>query len=118
MIAAVSFTSSAQQGGGDPETMKQRMKERVKPLLIEKTKLSDLQADKVIDIQFEASKHKKEVRNDQSLGDPDKKKKVEAINADVAEKMKAIPLTEAEVKSVMDFYEEMRKNMQQKKEGN
>ncbi len=48
------INAGAQQGGGDPAAMLARMKERVKPLLIEKAKLTDIQADKVIEINFES----------------------------------------------------------------
>ena len=42
------------QGGGqmDPAQMLEMMKQRVKPQLIEKTKLTDAQADKVLEIQL------------------------------------------------------------------
>ena len=44
--------AQAQQGGGDPAAQLQRYKERVKPQLVEKVKLTEAQAERVIDISF------------------------------------------------------------------
>jgi Spy/CpxP family protein refolding chaperone len=118
--ALVSGTVSAQGGGpgGDPAVMKARMKERVKPQLLEKTKLTDEQAEKVLDINFDASRQRRELRNDTNLTDDDRKKKTAAIEEETTKKYKAIPLTDEQVKSVNDFFEEMRKNMPQRQGGN
>lgn len=120
-LFTVLFTTSASaQGGqgGDPAAMKQRMKERVKPQLLEKTKITDEQADKVLDIYMDAQPQRREVRMDQSLSDDDKAKKMAAIDADMTKKYKAIPLKDDEVKSVTTFFEEMRKNNPQRNGGN
>lgn len=92
------------------------MKERVKPQLIEKTKITDEQAEKVLDINFDAQRKRREVRMDSNLSDDDKKKKNEAIEEEVAKQYKAI-LKEDEVKAVKDFFEDMRKNAPQRREG-
>ncbi len=106
----VLFTASASAQGGDPAAMKQKMKERVKPQLLEKTKITGEQADKVLDIYMEAQPQRRELRMDQAMSQEDKGKKMAAIDADVAKKYKAISLTDDEVKSVTTFFEEMRKN--------
>ena len=117
-VALVTTTVSAQGGpGGDPAAMRQRMKERIKPQLVEKTKITDEQADKVLDVYIDAQRQRREVRMDQNLSDEEKTKKSTAIEEDMAKKLKAIPLKEEEVKSVGTFFEEMRKNMPQRREG-
>lgn len=105
--------ASAQQrtGNMDPAAMAQRFKERVKPQLVEKTKLTDEQAEKVLDIQFAS---RQEMRGLRDLSDDDRKKKLEEIQTGTNKKYKAIPLTDEQVKAVNEFFEEMRKNMQQR----
>ena len=64
---ALLFTVLAQPpGGGDPEAMKARMKERVKPMLLEKVTLTDQEADKVLDINFDYQMKTRPIRMDQS----------------------------------------------------
>ena len=113
-IFATVYTSdvAAQQGGGDPAAMIARMKERMKPQLVEKTKLTDAQADKVIEINFEFRQQMRELRD---LSEADRTKKREEIQANINKKYKEIPLTDDQVKSVNDFYDEWRKNMQQQR---
>lgn len=116
LFAAVFTTTSAMAQppgggpGGDPQQFRQRMIERTKPQLIEKTKLSDAEADKVLDIYFGTMQQRRELRMDNSLSEDDKKKKTDAINEETNKKYKAIPLTDEKVKAVNDFFEEMRKN--------
>ncbi|HEX2609129.1 MAG TPA: hypothetical protein VHK91_17225 [Flavisolibacter sp.] len=118
LIASVCATKvNAQQGGGDPAAMMQRMKERVKPQLIEKTKLTDAQADKVIEINFDMQRQRREIRMDQSMSDEDKSKKTAELDAERDKKYKAIPLTDDQIKSVNEFFDEMRKQMQQRQQG-
>jgi len=113
------ITASAQGGpGGDPATMRQRMKERFKPQLVEKTKITDEQADKVLDIYMETQRQRRDIRMDQSLSEEDKTKKNAALDEDMSKKLKAIPLKDEEVKSVVSFFEEARKNMQQRRDNN
>jgi len=109
--------AKAQQGGGqgnfDPAQMAQRYKDRVKPQLIEKTKLTDVQADKVCDIQIAS---RQQMRGLRDLSEDDRKKKMDDIQADINKQYKAIPLTDDQIKSVNDFFEEMRKQMQQQRQ--
>ena len=110
------MNASAQQGGGDPAAMLARMKERVKPQLIEKAKLTGVQADKVIEINFES---RQQLRGLKDLSEEDRKKKMDEVKAENNKKYKAIPLTDDQVKSVDEFFEEQRKNMQkQRSNGN
>jgi Spy/CpxP family protein refolding chaperone len=108
------FSINAQaQGGGDPAAAAQRFKDRVKPQLIEKTKLTDAQADKVIDINFNA---RSQMRGLRDLSDDDRKKKMAEIQEGINKEYKGIPLTEDQIKAVNDFFDEMRKNMQQQRQ--
>jgi len=107
--------ANAQQGNGnfDPAQMAQRYKERVKPQLIEKVKLTDAQAEKVCDIQLAS---RQQMRGLRDLSEDDRKKKMEEIQAENNKQYKAIPLTDDQIKSVNDFFEEMRKQMQQQRQ--
>src|SRR6476660_471738 len=107
--------ANAQQGGGDPAAMMQRYKDRVKPQLIEKTKITDAQADKVIEIMFNS---RSKMRGLRDLSEDDRKKQLEQIQADQNKEYKAIPLTDDQIKAVNDFFEEQRKQMQQQRQQN
>ena len=116
-VSAFTISTKAQQGGGpggDPAAMLARMKERMKPQLIEKTKLTDAQADKVIEINFEA---RSQMRGMRDLSEDERKKKMEEVKETINKKYKEIPLTDDQVKAVNDFYDEWRKNMQQRGPG-
>ena len=104
----------AQQNGGDPAAASQRFKDRLKTMLIEKTKLTDAQADKVLDINFNA---RQQMRGLRDLNDDDRKKKMAEIQEGLNKEYKTIPLTDDQIKSVNDFFAELRKNMQQQRQG-
>ncbi|HEY6957001.1 MAG TPA: hypothetical protein VI385_17235 [Flavisolibacter sp.] len=106
---------NAQQGNGnfDPAQMAQRYKERVKPQLVEKVKLTDAQAEKVCDIQLAS---RQQMRGMRDLSQEDRKKKMDEIQADNNKQFKAIPLTDDQIKAVNDFFDEMRKQMQQQRQ--
>lgn len=111
------FTSVMAQppGGGDPAAMKARMKERVKPQLIENTKISDAEADKVIDIYFDAQQEQRKLRD---LPEDERTKKAKEITDARDKKLKEIPLSDEKVKAVVSFYDEMRKKMMENRGGN
>ena len=116
VFTALLFTTANAQGGNgnfDPAAMKARYVERVKPSLIEKTKLTDAQADKVIDINFEA---RSKMRGMRDLSEDDRKKKMEEVQADINKQYKDIPLTDDQINAVNDFFEEQRKQMQQQRQ--
>jgi phage I-like protein len=110
---ALLFSLQAQPPGGDPEAMKARMKERVKPLLIQQVGVSDAEADKILEINFDFQMKTRELRMDQALSDDDRKKKMKELNDDRDKKVKEIPLSDEKVKAVNTFYEEMRKKQQE-----
>lgn len=111
LFATVSASAQGGPGGGDPAQMRQRMVERIKAPLIEKTKISDAEAEKVIDINMSTMQQRREIRMDNSSSDEDKAKKIAALDEEMTKKYKAIPLKDDQVKAVNDFFAEMRKNM-------
>jgi Spy/CpxP family protein refolding chaperone len=114
-ILAVAFcctatTTMAQGGGGgqmDPAQMLEMMKQRVKPGLIEKTKLTDAQADKVLEVQMWAQQQQRGFRD---LSEDERATKQKEVAAEREKKLKAIPLTDEQIKAVDAYYEEMRRN--------
>jgi Spy/CpxP family protein refolding chaperone len=119
LVALVLITSfhtiMAQPPGGgqqmDPAQMLEMMKQRVKPQLMEKTKLTDTQADKVLEIQVGSQGAMRGLRD---LSDEDRMSKMKAIREENNKKFKDIPLTDDQIKAVNDFYDEMRKNRMQR----
>lgn len=113
LIVAVLFAVHTVQAQGgmqmDPAQMLEMMKQRVKPGLMEKTKLSDAQADKVLEVNLWAQQQRRGFRE---LSEEDRAKKAKEIQEEVNKKYKAIPLTDEQIKAVDDFYAEMRRNMQ------
>jgi len=100
----------AQPGGGqqmDPAQMLEMMKQRIKPGLNEKTKLTDAQADKVLEIQLWAQTQNRGLRD---LSEEERTKKMKETNDEKEKKFKAIPLTDDQIKAVNEFYAEMRRN--------
>ena len=110
LSAIISTTTHAQ--GGDPAAMLQQMKEKVRPQMVEKTGLTDAQADKVIEINFEMRQAM--VSGLRDLNEADRTKKIEEFKAARDKKYNEIPLTAEQIKSVKTFYENMGKNLPQK----
>lgn len=110
---ALSIGSVQAQGMGqmDPAQVLEMMKQRVKPQLIEKTKLTDAQADKVLEIQLWSQG---EMRGMRDMSEEERATKMKTVNDEKTKKFKAIPLTDDQIKAVNDFYEEMRRNRPQR----
>jgi Spy/CpxP family protein refolding chaperone len=114
LIASFNTIMAQPPGGGqqmDPAKMLEMMKERVKPQLIEKTKITDAQADKVLEIQVGSQGAMRGMRD---LSDEERMTKMKAIREENNKKFKDIPLTDDQIKAVNDFYDEMRKNRGQR----
>ena len=111
IFSAVISTTMNAQSGGDQAAMLQQAKERIKPLMVEKTGLTDAQADKVIEINFEIRQAARGLRD---LNEADRTAKVAELKAAKEKKYSEIPLTAEQIKSVHTFYEDMGKNMPQK----
>jgi low affinity Fe/Cu permease len=105
--------ANAQGGNFDTAAMRARYVERVKPSLIEKTKLTEAQADKVISINWEA---RSKMRGMRDLSEDERKKKMDDAQADITKQYKDIPLTDDQIKAVTDFFTEQRKQMQQQRQ--
>ena len=116
IVGCIAATNVMAQGGGggqqmDPAQMLEMMKQRIKPQLIEKTKLSDSEADKVLEIQLWAQSQGRGLRD---LSEEERAAKQKETADERKKKLKAIPLTDDQIKAVDDFYEEMRKNRPQR----
>ena len=108
VIFATSLSQvSAQQGHPSPEQVIEMMKQRVKPGLIEKTKITDAQADKVIETLVWAQGQMRGMRD---MSQEEREKKMKEVNDERTKKFKAIPLTEDQVKAVNQYLDEMRNN--------
>jgi Spy/CpxP family protein refolding chaperone len=109
LVASFNTIMAQPPGGGDPAQMLEMMKQRVKPQLIEKTKITDAQADKVLEIQIASQGSMRGMRD---LSDDERTAKMKEIREANNKKFKEIPLTDDQIKAVNDFYDEMRKNRQ------
>ncbi|MCA6438861.1 MAG: hypothetical protein ACRC0I_01690 [Sediminibacterium sp.] len=108
VVFAISVSQvSAQQGPPSPEQMIEMMKQRVKPSLIEKTKITDAQADKVIETMVWSQGQMRGMRD---LSPEEREKKMKEVAEERTKKFKAIPLTEDQVKAVNQYLDEMRNN--------
>ena len=87
-------------------------KEKQKPMLVEKAGITDEQAERVIEINFEIRFQAASAL--QGLNDADRTAKLAEIKAAKEKKYSEIPLTAEQIKAVYTFYENMGKNMPQK----
>ena len=118
LMASFNMIMAQPPSGGqqmDQSRMLEMMKQRVKPQLIEKTKLTDAQADKVLEIQMGSQGAMRGMRD---LSDEERMAKMKSIREENNKKFKEIPLTDDQIKAVNDFYDEMRKNRMQRGGGN
>ena len=99
LATALATTQADAQGGMDPAAREARMKE-MKTQLVEKAKITEAEADKVMEINTASREQRMALRD---LNEADRAKKMEEINADLAKKYKAIPLTDAQVKAVTEY---------------
>lgn len=106
--AVISTTMHAQNGGGDPAAMLQQVKEKVRPLMVEKTGLTEAQADKVIEINFEIRQAARGLRD---LSEADRAAKIAEFKTTREKRYSEIPLTAEQIKTVNTFYEDMGRNM-------
>jgi hypothetical protein len=119
IVGCIAATNLMAQGGGgfgggqqmDPAQMLEMMKQRVKPQLMEKTKLSDSEADKVLEIQLWAQAQNRGLRD---LSDEERAAKRKETADERKKKLKAVPLTDDQIKAVDDFYEQMTRNRPQR----
>ena len=92
----------------DKAGMLQQMKDKFKMPMVQKTGLTEAQADRVIEINLEMRLAAGTAL--QGLSDADRSKKLAELKADKEKKFAAIPLSEEQIKSVYAFFEDMGKN--------
>jgi Spy/CpxP family protein refolding chaperone len=122
LLILLSFYSAAAVAQTSPnlptnqEELLQRTIRVYKAPLVEKAKITEAQADKVVAIIAEIQGKMRDL----GTGDqPDERmKKLEALRAERDKKFKAIPLTDEEMKNVSAAIDEIRKNMQTARPGN
>ena len=113
VFTTILISSASAQGGGnfDPAAMKARYLETSKPALVEKTKLTSEQADKVLEINWTEVRMK--TRGLRDLSEEERTKKRTEAQAEANKQYKAIPLTDDQVKAVNEFFEQQRANRPQ-----
>ena len=99
------------QPGTDQAALLQQMKDRFKAPMVEKTGLTEAQADKVIEINFELRQSMAAFRD---LSEADRAKKVAELKVTREKRYSEIPLTPEQIKAVLAFYENMGKDGQRK----
>ena len=119
-VALLTVSASAQGGPGGmtPEQRAERQKQ-VKAELVAKAKITEAEADKVMQIQQESRAGLRGLRD---LSPEERQKKLDEVKAENTKKFKAIPLTDDQVKAVDAYFEEQMKKMMnrgsgEKKEG-
>jgi len=106
IFSAIFAITSHAQAASDPAAMLQQLKERVKPQMTQQTGLTDAQAEKVIEINFELRQSMAGYRD---LSEADRAKKVAELKVTREKKYAEIPLTAEQIKAVNAFYENMGK---------
>ncbi len=108
-------TANAQTGtAGDPAAMREQYIQKIKPQLVDKAKITETEADKVLEINF---RYRSKLRGLRDLNEEDRKKMMDQIQAAQTKEYTAIPLTEVQIKAVNDFFEEQQKLRQQNNGG-
>jgi Spy/CpxP family protein refolding chaperone len=107
--ALVSTTTYAQ--AGDPPNVLQQMKEKQKPGLIEKVGLTEAQADKIIELNYEM--RMQAGRELKDLPEADRSKKLAELKAAKEKKFSEF-LTPEQITAMNKYYEEMGKNREKK----
>lgn len=111
LLGAITSMDAYAQPAGDPPGVLQQMKEKQKPGLIEKVGLTDEQADKVIEINYET--RMQAARELKDLSGDDRSKKLAELKAAKEKKFSEF-LTPEQIKAMYAYYEEMGKNMPRK----
>ena|SRR5688572_26401422 len=106
--SATAQAGAPAQAGPDPAAMLQQMKEKQKPGLVEKAGLTDAQAEKVIEINFELRMAM--MTDVRDLNEADRAKRIADFKAAKEKRYTEIPLTAEQIKAVYAFYEDMGKN--------
>ena len=113
LLSAIISTNIHAQAG-DPPSMLEQMKEKQTPALIAKVGLTEAQANKIVELNYEMRMQAATELKD--LNEADRSKKLAELKAAKEKKISEI-LTPEQVTALNAYYEEMRKDMQ-KKSGN
>ena len=89
----------------DPATMLQQMKEKIRPEMVAKTGLTEAQADKVIELNFEMRMAAAALKD---LPEAERTAKIQELKAAKEKKFTEF-LTPEQIKAVKEFYENMGK---------
>jgi Spy/CpxP family protein refolding chaperone len=92
--------------GSDDAAMLQQAKERQKGPMMEKTGLTDAQASRVIEINFEIRQAARGLRD---LDETERRTRVAELKVLKEKKYSEIPLTPEQIKTVYTYYEDMGK---------
>ena len=111
LIFGAIISSNTYAQAGDPPSLLQQMKDKIRPQMVEKTGLTESQADKVIEINYEL---RESMRAHANLNEADHAKKVAELKVARDKKYSEIPLTAEQIAAVKAFYENMGKNPPQK----
>ncbi|MBB1284559.1 hypothetical protein HRH25_09260 [Flavisolibacter sp. BT320] len=112
ILGALVSTNAYAQPAGDPPSMLQQMKEKQKPGLIEKVGLTDAQAEKVIELNYEM--RMKAAAELKDLSAEDRSKKIAEMKAEKEKKFKEF-MTAEQITAMNKYYEEMGKNRERAK---
>ena len=107
LIFGAMVTTKIHAQAGDPPSMLQQIKDKVKQPMVEKTGLTEAQADRVIEINFEM---RETMRGLGELSEADRAAKVAELKAARDKKYSEIPLTAEQIAAVKSFYENMPRN--------
>ncbi|RYY49100.1 MAG: hypothetical protein EOO06_08215 [Chitinophagaceae bacterium] len=106
LFFGVLMTSKSFAQAGDPPSVLQQMKDKVSPLMVEKTGLTAAQADRVIELNYETRMAAAALKD---LPEAERVEKFKELKAAKEKKMSEL-LTADQIVAVKNFYEEMGKN--------
>ena len=117
VISTATFAQAAQpvqpaqpaqptQQAPDPAAMLQQMKEKIRPQMVAKTGLTEAQADKIIELNFEMRMAAGALRD---LPEAERSAKIQELKAAKEKKMSEL-FTPEQLKAVKEFYENLGKN--------
>ena len=106
ILGAIISTNSYAQAG-DPPTPLQQIKDKIRPQMVEKTGLTEAQADRIIEINYE---FRESMRAHANLDETERTKKVAELKAARDKKYTEIPLTAEQIAAVKAFYESIPRN--------
>ena len=92
---------------GDQAVMLQQIQDKMRPQMVEKTGLTEAQANKVIELNFQLRMSMAQYRD---LNEADRSAKLAELRAARDKKYTEIPLTAEQIKAVQAFYESGQKS--------